>query len=155
MTLYEMLKHDEGIKLDLYKDTEGYYTIGVGHLVTKSPNRQEAIRILGSDTITHAKAEQLFNDDIKITIKGVLNNSRLSKLYNQLEVNRQYALVNMCYQMGVQGVSTFNNSLSYLEQRNWSKAAANLRLSKWHKQTSNRANRVISVFETNTLNAYN
>lgn len=35
MELNAMLRYDEGEKLTMYKDTEGYFTIGVGHLITK------------------------------------------------------------------------------------------------------------------------
>ena len=33
--LSEMLKFDEGSKLTVYWDTEGYPTIGIGHLILK------------------------------------------------------------------------------------------------------------------------
>ena len=36
MNIFEMLRIDEGCKLDLYKDTEGYWTIGIGQLITKN-----------------------------------------------------------------------------------------------------------------------
>nr|5EWX_A Chain A, Endolysin,Immunoglobulin G-binding protein A,Endolysin [synthetic construct]5EWX_B Chain B, Endolysin,Immunoglobulin G-binding protein A,Endolysin [synthetic construct] len=35
MNIFEMLRIDEGLRLKIYKDTEGYYTIGIGHLLTK------------------------------------------------------------------------------------------------------------------------
>lgn len=30
--VFGMLKLDEGLKLKVYKDTEGYWTVGIGHL---------------------------------------------------------------------------------------------------------------------------
>ncbi|BEN87053.1 glycoside hydrolase family protein [Serratia marcescens] len=153
MTLFEMLRHDEGCKLTLYKDTEGYWTIGIGHLVSKN-SKQEAISILGKETITLKEAELIFSNDINTTINDIKKSPRLNKLYNSLSVNRQNALINMCFQLGVAGVLGFNNSLTMLEQMKWNEASVNLRLSKWHRQTTNRAERVISVFETDTMNAY-
>lgn len=41
-----MLRYDEGEKLTMYKDTEGYFTIGVGHLITKNPSRDYALKEL-------------------------------------------------------------------------------------------------------------
>lgn len=46
MELNAMLRYDEGEKLTMYKDTEGYFTIGVGHLITKNPSRDYALKEL-------------------------------------------------------------------------------------------------------------
>jgi len=154
MTLFQMLKYDEGCKLTLYKDTEGYFTIGIGHLVTKNPNKEVAIMILGGETISQFTAEAMFNADIKKSISAINNNSDLNRVYTSLDDTRKMALVNMVFQMGAAGVAGFKNSLRLLEQKQWKQAAINLAQSKWYRQTPNRAKRVISVFETGTLNAY-
>ena len=49
MTLYEMLRFDEGEKLQVYKDTEGYWTVGIGHLLTKNPTKEQAIACLDKE----------------------------------------------------------------------------------------------------------
>lgn len=78
-TLTEMLIYDEGIRYSLYKDTLGYYTIGVGHLVTKSTNKDTALDILDEKfgrvtkgVITSDEAEALLLEDIQSTIIGIL-----------------------------------------------------------------------------------
>lgn len=70
MTLYEMLRFDEGEKLQVYKDTEGYWTVGIGHLLTKNPTKEQAIACLDkelnrvtSGVISKPESEQLFNQD--------------------------------------------------------------------------------------------
>ncbi|WP_373559966.1 glycoside hydrolase family protein, partial [Klebsiella pneumoniae] len=38
-----MLRFDEGEKLQVYKDTEGYWTVGIGHLLTKEGANKQVI----------------------------------------------------------------------------------------------------------------
>ena len=40
--VFGMLQIDEGLKLSIYKDTEGYWTVGIGHLLTKKPSTDVA-----------------------------------------------------------------------------------------------------------------
>lgn len=161
MNIFQMLTYDEGKRNELYKDTEGYWTIGIGHLVSKNSDKNNAIAILDkkfgrktNGSLADCEVESLFNEDVKITINGILSNAKLKPVYNGLDPVRQMALVNMTFQMGVAGVAGFTNSLKLINAKQWEKAAQNLALSKWNKQTPNRSNRVISVFRTGTLNAY-
>ncbi|HFK4065593.1 TPA: glycoside hydrolase family protein [Kluyvera ascorbata] len=161
ITIYEMLKFDEGIKQTLYKDTLGFYTIGIGHLVTKSANRIEALAILDkkfgrvtNGTLTTSEVETLFNEDVQGVINQIKQNSNVNAVYKSLDDIRKMALINMCFQLGVNGVASFSNSLQYLNSKQWEKAATNLKLSKWNSQTPNRSNRVIEVFRTGTLDTY-
>ncbi|MFV7520710.1 glycoside hydrolase family protein [Enterobacter quasiroggenkampii] len=160
-TLTEMIKYDEGVKYSLYKDSLGYYTIGVGHLVTKSTNKDTALDVLDKNfgrltkgVITSDEAEDLLLEDIQSTIIGIQNNPTLSKLYNSLDSVRKFALINMCFQLGVSGVVAFKKSLAALLKKDWDEAEKQLKDSLWYRQTTNRAKRVISVFKTGTLNAY-
>ncbi|EOV4167034.1 glycoside hydrolase family protein [Yersinia enterocolitica] len=160
MNIYQMLLRDEGKRNILYKDTLNYWTVGVGHLVTKSSNKNEAIAILDkkfgrvtNGTLTDKEVENLFNEDIQRTIQDIQRSS-LSKLYNSLDPIRQMALINFCFQLGIAGVSTFTNSIKLLQNKEWEQAAINLQKSKWFSQTPNRATRVIEVFRTGNLNSY-
>ena len=47
----------------------------------------------------------------------------------------------MCFQMGVDGVDAFRNTLRFMEQGDYTKAATNMLASKWAKQTPVRAER--------------
>jgi len=70
--LEKMLKYDEGCKDHVYWDTEGYPTIGIGHLIIKKETRDPVLiyneldkqtgtteRILSNETIL-----RLFKQDI-------------------------------------------------------------------------------------------
>ena len=54
-------------------------------------------------------------------------------------------IVEMCYQMGVSGVSKFKKALGALEWGNYQLAADELLDSKWARQTPNRAKRLSDI----------
>lgn len=161
MNIFEMLRYDEGLKTEIYKDTEGYYTIGIGHLLTKDPSiavaRRELDRQVGrpaKGSITLAECESLFDKDVANVDSGIQRNAVLKPVFDSLDLVRRDALRNMVFQMGVAGVAGFTNSLRMLKEKRWEEAAVNLKQSKWYRQTPNRAGRVIEVFRTGTFNAY-
>nr|6OL9_A Chain A, Muscarinic acetylcholine receptor M5, T4 Lysozyme fusion [synthetic construct] len=159
--IFEMLRIDEGLRLKIYKDTEGYYTIGIGHLLTKSPSlnaaKSELDKAIGRNcngVITKDEAEKLFNQDVDAAVRGILRNAKLKPVYDSLDAVRRAALINMVFQMGETGVAGFTNSLRMLQQKRWDEAAVNLAKSRWYNQTPNRAKRVITTFRTGTWDAY-
>nr|5YQR_A Chain A, Endolysin/Membrane-anchored lipid-binding protein LAM6 fusion protein [synthetic construct] len=159
--IFEMLRIDEGLRLKIYKNTEGYYTIGIGHLLTKSPSlnaaKSELDKAIGRNTngvITKDEAEKLFNQDVDAAVRGILRNAKLKPVYDSLDAVRRAALINMVFQMGETGVAGFTNSLRMLQQKRWDEAAVNLAKSRWYNQTPNRAKRVITTFRTGTWDAY-
>lgn len=161
MNIFEMLRIDEGLELELYTDTEGFWTVGIGHLVTKNPSlataKAELDKMVGRKCfgrITKEEAEKLFNQDVDSATRGILGNAKLAPVYNSLDAVRRCALINMVFQMGVAGVAGFSNSLRMLQQKRWDEAAVNLAQSKWYRQTPNRAKRVIGTFKTGTWDAY-
>nr|7MWY_A Chain A, STING [Drosophila eugracilis]7MWZ_A Chain A, STING [Drosophila eugracilis]7MWZ_B Chain B, STING [Drosophila eugracilis]7MWZ_C Chain C, STING [Drosophila eugracilis]7MWZ_D Chain D, STING [Drosophila eugracilis] len=161
MNIFEMLRIDQGLRLKIYKDTEGYYTIGIGHLLTKSPSlnaaKSELDKAIGRNTngvITKDEAEKLFNQDVDAAVRGILRNAKLKPVYDSLDAVRRAALINMVFQMGETGVAGFTNSLRMLQQKRWDEAAVNLAKSRWYNQTPNRAKRVITTFRTGTWDAY-
>ena len=62
-------------------------------------------------------------------------------------------LINMAYNMGLHGLLQFRNTLAFMSQGNWAKAAANMRQSLWAKQVGARARRLITRIETQTIPA--
>lgn len=160
MTLYEMLRFDEGEKLQVYKDTEGYWTVGIGHLLTKNPSKEQAIACLDkelnrvtSGVISKSESEQLFNQDISRALQDI-SRSELSSIYIQMNGHRRAALVNMVFQLGLAGVLKFRKMIQYLKVGNYEAAADEGLDSKWARQTPNRARRVTEVIRTGTFSSY-
>ncbi|QQG32168.1 endolysin [Citrobacter phage CkP1] len=163
MNIFKMLRIDEGYDSKIYKDTEGFWTIGIGHLLTRDPSlevaKRELDKLVGrkcNGQITQSEAEKIFADDVDKAINGIKKNASLKPVYDSLDGDdpRQAALINMVFQMGVAGVAGFTNSMRMVKEKRWADAAVNLAQSKWYRQTPNRAKRVIETFRTGTWNAY-
>ena len=160
MNFHDMIRFDEGNKLEIYRDSEGYWTAGVGHLVTKNPSKAFAIDVLDKELsrktngkITELESKTLLNQDIDKAIKSI-NISSIAGTYNKLDENRKYALMNMVFQLGLAGVMNFKKMISNLAIGNYQAASLEALDSKWARQTPNRAKRVAAVIRTGTLNSY-
>jgi lysozyme len=134
--LTRQLKGDEGIKPQAYTDHLGFWTIGVGRLIDA--------RKPGSG-LRPAEITFLLNNDIDDRIDQL---SRRLSWFETLDSARQGVLLNMSFQLGVDGLLGFKNTLKMIEQRNYEAAAAGMLNSLWAKQTPERANRMAEQMRT-------
>ena len=123
--LINQLKSDEGLRLKPYKCTEGYLTIGYG-------------RNLETNGISENEAEVMLVNDIYRVMES-LNDYGLLIDHTQ---PRRDVLINMAFQMGVNGLLKFKKMLRALDDRNYSLAAKEMLDSLWAKQTPERAKRL-------------
>lgn len=136
-SLREELKLDEGLRLSMYKCTEGFNTIGYGHNCDSCPTFE------GShipDTISQNTAERLLDADIA---KAQISLYKAIPWIVNIPKNQQEALINMTFQMGINGLLKFKNTLKMIKEGRINEACDNARKSLWYKQTPNRAERVI------------
>ena len=131
----EQIKRHEGLVLHAYKDSLGYLTIGYGRLIDKAKN----------GGISEAEAEYLLQNDVSIVLAALHRNI---PFFDSLCVPRQAVLVNMAFQMGIQGVHKFKKTLSLVEMGLYDEAADNMLKSLWAKQTPNRANEMAEQMRT-------
>jgi len=141
--LMDNLKRDEGVRLSKYKDSLGYDTIGVGHLLDKRKGGKSLRETLGINkpTITKQESDYLLINDINDTSKDLY--SKFPWLTKH-PVNIQSDLTNMAFNLGVNGLAKFKNSLKSIRQFDYKKAATNLQDSLWYRQVGPRAQRIIS-----------
>ena len=134
MDIFGMLRIDEGYDSKIYKDTEGFWTIGIGHLLTRDPSldvaKRELDKLVGrpcNGQITKAEAEAIFAKDVDKATRGILGNATLKPVYDVLDGVRRAARINMVFQMGVTGVAGFSASMRLLKSKQWEAAAKELR----------------------------
>lgn len=162
--LSEMLKFDEGSKLSVYWDTEGYPTIGIGHLIMKKRTRdmgeinrelsKHVGRIISNGSITDSEQLSLFDKDLTTVRHSMSRYDGLWSTYVGLDDVRKTALENMVFQMGAAGVNGFPSMLKALRNKDWKGAKAQGLSSAWARQTPNRARRVTDVLESGTYKGY-
>lgn len=118
---------DEGYRSRPYKDSRGLWTIGFGHLIKEGENFKD---------LTPHKAVEMLRKDYKYASDSVENK------YPWAEKETRLVLTNMTFQMGVNGVSKFKNTLTHLENKEYDEAASEMLDSRWCSQTPNRCSRL-------------
>lgn len=110
----------EGIRKSVYKDSLGYYTIGIGFCC--DPRLNLGLSVDECMMILRSRIENL---------KRQLANFSWYK--NQNEV-RQGVLIELSYNLGLTKLRTFKNFLAAMEKADYSKAVQELKNSLWAKQ---------------------
>ena len=139
--LYEEIKADEGEVLEVYLDHLGYPTIGIGHLVTA---KDEEFGKPAGTAITAERSRELFARDIQSAIEDC---ERLYGQWHNWPEEVQLIMVNMCFNLGVTRLAKFKNMHNMLSQHKWKEAAEEGRDSRWYRQVTNRAERLMTRLE--------
>lgn len=136
----------EGLKLKLYKCPAGYLTIGVGRNVETNPITEEEKKVVGDweHGITENGAKYLLKNDI---IKAHKNCKKFIECYKELDDERQYALLDMCFNLGIVGLLKFRKMLFAMEIGDYRGAAKECLNSKYAKDTGKRAIRIARTIE--------
>lgn len=134
--LRKQLIRDEGVRKHAYKDSLGYLTIGVGRLVDKAKG----------GGLRDNEIEFMLDNDIQDRIAEL---NRVLPWLSNLSEARQGVLLNMSFQLGIEGVLNFKNTLSLIKQGLYKEASDNMLKSLWAKQTPERAARLAKQMSTN------
>lgn len=135
-SLESMLRREEAEVLHAYPDSKGYLTIGVGILIDKRK---------GGGLLPEESAF-ILNNRIRILTDKI--KARLP-WFERLNEPRKAVLIGMAFQMGLDGLLGFTNTLAYIERGQYALAAANMMRSKWAREDSpNRAKRMADQMET-------
>lgn len=135
--LREELKVDEGYKEHIYLDHLELPTFGVGHLVISSdPEWGYAV----GTKVSTERCIEAFNKDIEIVLEDCKN---VFVFFDDLPEEAQLIVANMMFNMGRPRMQGFIKFKVALANRNWKEAAIEMEDSRWHKQVTNRANRLI------------
>lgn len=137
----------EGAVNHVYKCPAGYLTIGVGRNLETNPLTPKEKKVVGdiSKGITVDKAIYLLKNDIARCQKDLANN--ISWFY-QLDDERQYALLDMCFNMGIKRLLGFKRMLSAMFIGDYRGASKECLNSKYARDVGNRAKRIARLIET-------
>lgn len=134
----EQLKIDEGFRSRPYFCSEGHLTIGYG---TRLPlTKYESEFVLNVRDISKEDADFLLKHRLTQHVSKLRN---IKPIVYKLDENRQGVLYNMSYQLGVDGLLKFKKMWRAIEYFDFDTAAAEMKNSRWYKQTPSRAQRLI------------
>lgn len=140
MKLIDQLKEDEGCKLHVYEDSRGILTAGYGH---NCEAHHEGLSLY--DPITIEQAESWLLSDAAEASRDV--DARLPWAPN-LDTVRHDILVNMAFNMGIEGLLAFHRTLAMMEAGNYDGAADVMLESQWAQEVPSRAARLSKEMKT-------
>lgn len=117
----QILKHDEGLRLHPYRDTGGFWTIGVGRFIGKK---------LEELTLSKETVEQMLHEDICTHWQDTVQIFGKEFLEKQTEA-RQLALLSLVFSLGKASLMKFIHTLPAIKNEQWDKAADLLLNTKW------------------------
>lgn len=132
-TLGKRLAIEEGDRLVAYLDMKNILTVGRGHNCVIRP--VEGIAKAG-DTITPDQDETLFESDVRDACAEL---DSYIKWWRNLDSDRQNVMLDLCFNMGINTLCTFHNTLSYIKNGLWEQAADGMAQSLWAQQVGARA----------------
>ncbi len=167
--LKQHLEHDEGRRKKAYKDSKGYWTIAIGHLLDAEQSDRE-LEAMGLEDeldtwegfeLTDAQIEALLDIDIDDTLTMLKLSFDESEL-ETLEPERYISLFSMAYQLG--SVIKFPEMVSAVKRGDWDRAADEMlwsnglkkqRRSQWYKDTPKRCEKMAAAMRFGAFDAYN
>lgn len=127
----QLIRH-EGLKLKPYLDTVGKLTIGVGrNLADVGISPDEALDLLAND-ITRVKA------GLDVALPW----------WRDLDAVRKRVLIDMAFNLGVEGLRAFRLALSFTRSGDFDEAATEMLASKWAGQVGQRAKTLAQMMHT-------
>lgn len=138
--LRAIIERQEGRRRDVYKCSEGYWTVGVGHKVSddKSLTIDQARALCGAP-LSDDECDRLLDSDIEDKVRQL---TAAFGWFGGLPDWPRRGLVDMAFQLGVTGVRGFPKMLAALRLGDWSAAHAHALNSEWHNQTPHRCEEV-------------
>lgn len=137
MNIYDQLKRDEGIRLKPYRDSLSALTIGVG-------------RNLDDVGISAEEADYLLRNDVRRAIDGLVSHGLgfPGSSDPQFFDARYWALVAMCFNLGITRLLKFERFLAAYRRGDWETVATEMLDSVWARQVGVRATRLAEQLRT-------
>ena len=130
--LRETITRHEGSRLQMYQDSLGIWTIGVGH------NIQEK-------GISPKVMELMLDEDLEEAISEL---KRSVSFFSKMPQQVQEALVNLRFNMGIPRLMQFKKTLALLREGDFESAADELLDSRYAEQVGRRALEIADMIRT-------
>jgi GH24 family phage-related lysozyme (muramidase) len=121
----------EGIRLDVYKDSLGYATVGIGHRLTEDELRRWKV----GDKLPIDVVTALYRQDLEFALEAANDQAQMLNIAHPDFIA---ALISVNYQLGPHWWKKFKKTWSLLIQRKFLEASEEVKDSLWYKQTPQR-----------------
>ena len=139
--LREQLMIDEGVVYEIYNDHLGYATFGIGHLVLEG-EPEHGLSV--GTPVSEDRVNECFVKDLQSVVEDC---KKLHDAWDGYPEEVKQIIANMMFNMGLTRLSKFNRHNAALQCGDWKGAAVEGRDSRWYKQVTNRAERLMERLE--------
>ena len=154
--LMQKLVAHEGLRLQVYEDSLGIATIGIGrNLEDRGITPEELawmdipnMAIVHTMGITEADAMYLAQNDVQIVEEELL---RSHPCVENLDAVRQLVLVDMAFNMGVPRLGKFKKMWAAIHENNFDEAAKEMLDSRWANQVKSRSTKLAHAMHTGEI----
>ena len=129
-----LIKHEDDVH-HAYRDSEGYLTIGVGHLIDPRKGGE----------ISHAASMFILDEDIAEVLGQC---DRAFDWFDELDEARKIVVLNMVFNLGLNGFKKFKKTIHYIDIGDFDMAALEMLHSTWRVQVGRRANELSEMMKT-------
>ena len=148
--LIDKLVVADGLRLQVYKDTLGIDTIGIGRNLEDRGISKEELDWMDIPSIDHvyewgiteADAVYLATNDVQIVEEELV---RAHPCVDRLDSVRQLILIDMAFNMGVPRLCKFKKMWAAVEAEDFPTAAKEMLDSRWAKQVKGRATKLANA----------
>lgn len=133
-TTARLIERHEGRVPHAYQDSEGYWTIGVGHLIDQRK---------GGGLPPH-----IIDYLLRYDLERVLAQARQLDVWDDLDEVRRAVIVDMIFNLGMNGFLGFRRMRAAMESGDYEEAAREMLDSKWARQVGRRALTLAGMMRT-------
>jgi len=136
--LKEQIKRHEGEVLEIYEDSLGYLTFGVGHLIKDS---DDEYGLPVGTPVSQERVDDVYEYDFDKHVEETIHvfESKGGENFYDLPEDIQHVLVNMTFNLGGTRFGKFNNMWKGVVSCDWEKVAVEMEDSKWFGQVGRRS----------------
>ena len=136
--LKEQIKRHEGEVLEVYDDSLGYLTFGVGHLIKDS---DDEYGLPVGTPVSQERVDDVYEYDFDKHVEETIHvfESKGGSDFYDLPEEIQHCLVNMTFNLGGTRFGKFNNMWKAVVEGDWKKMAVEMEDSRWFKQVGRRS----------------
>ena len=148
--LIKQLVQSEGLRLEVYQDTLGIDTIGVGRNLEDRGITTEELNVMDFPNIeavyehgiTETDAAYLLENDVQIVEEELV---RAHPCVDSLDAVRQLVLVDMAFNMGVPRLCKFKKMWAAIHEEDFRTAAKEMLDSRWAIQVKSRSTKLANA----------
>lgn len=142
-TIVDMLVFEEGFRAKPYLDSEGYPTVGIGFLLARTKCTPAELKKYYDFTLPGPAAKEWLWCHLDGLVKDMASHPVIGPAYAATAdyYARRCVLISMSYQLGIEGLAKFKNTLWHVAEGRYERAAQGMMNSKWAYQTPDRARR--------------